>query len=285
MTTAGAALEAGARLLREAGIERGRHEARLLMAFACDLAPEKVFAEPEAELAPAAEARFLSLVQRRADREPLSHILGRREFWGLEFAVGPDVLDPRADTETVVALALDQVADRAAMLDILDLGTGSGCILLALLHELPNARGLGVDRSTAALAVAAGNARTLGLAGRATFVESDWAGAVDRRFDLVVSNPPYIRAGDIAGLQPEVARYEPRQALDGGADGLDAYRAIAGKVAGLLKPGGQAILEIGAGQADEVASVFAAAGTSLTASRRDLAGHLRALAFCLTRAK
>ena len=192
MTTVGAALEIGAKRLKSSGIERGRHEARLLMAFVRELTPEKIFAEPEAELQPAAEALFASLIQRRADREPLSHIVGRREFWGLDFKVGPEVLDPRADTETVVALALELAPDRAAPRRLLDLGTGSGCILLALLRELPNATGLGVDRSPAALAVAAGNARSVGVAARTRFVESDWAAAVEGRFDLVVSNPPYI---------------------------------------------------------------------------------------------
>lgn len=285
MTTVGAALDAAARRLREVGIERSRHEARLLMAFARDLAPAKIFAEPEAELPPAAEALFLSLVQRRTDREPLSHLVGRREFWGLDFAVGPDVLDPRADTETVVALALETVPDRAAPLRLLDLGTGSGCILLALLHELPDATGLGIDLSAAAIAVAAGNARALGLGARARFVESDWASAASGRFDLVLSNPPYIRSGDIAGLAPEVARHEPRLALDGGPDGLDAYRRIAAALPALLAPGGMVVLEAGAGQADDVAAILTAAGMLERARRQDLGGHVRALACCLPSAK
>lgn len=279
MTTVGAALALGARRLRESGIERSRHEARLLMAFARHVPPERVFAEPEAELEPASEALFLSLIQRRADREPLSYIVGRREFWGLDFAVGPAVLDPRADTETVVALALERVADRTAPLKVIDLGTGSGCILLAVLHELPNATGLGVDRSPAALAVAAANAEKLGLASRARFVESDWAAGVSGRFDLVLSNPPYIPSGEIEGLQPEVAVHEPRLALDGGPDGLEAYRRIAAALPTLLAPGGSAVVEVGAGQADDVTEVFAAAGAQLMARREDLGGHVRALAF------
>jgi release factor glutamine methyltransferase len=281
MTTVGAALAIGARSLRDGGIEHSRREARLLMAFVRGQAPEKVFAEPDAELQPAAEALFLSLIRRRTDGEPLSHIVGRREFWGLDFAVGPDVLDPRADTETVVALALEQVADRAAPLRVLDLGTGSGCILLALLHELPSATGLGVDRSTAALNVAVGNAHALGLTDRARFIESDWAAAVEGRFDLVVSNPPYIPSADIAGLAPEVARHEPRLALDGGPDGLEAYRRIAAALPSLLAAGGIATVELGAGQADDVAAIFAAAGAPEVARRRDLGGHVRALAICL----
>ncbi len=278
---AAAVLHAGAARLRAAGIEEARREARLLLAHCMGIGAETLFAHPQTEVGEAAAAAFEAGVRRREAREPLSHILGRREFWGLSFAVGGDVLDPRPDTETVVALALALGRPER----ILDLGTGSGAILCALLHELPEAIGIGADRSEAALAIARGNAAALGLGDRAGFVLSDWGAAADGRFDLVVSNPPYIRSLDIGGLAPEVARFEPRVALDGGADGLDAYRAIADGIEALLEPQGLAVLEIGAGQAEEVVRLFAAAGFSLLESRADLGGITRALAFCRDDAK
>jgi len=276
MSSAGALLAAGAAKLRAAGIDEARREARLLLSHCTGVPAEQLFAHPETAVAAAAAARFEAVLERRAAREPVSHILGKREFWGLPFTVSGAVLDPRPDSETVVALALDLIAPRR----ILDLGTGSGCLLCALLHELPGASGVGIDRSAEALRVAAGNAAALGLGDRAKFVLSDWGAAIDERFELIVSNPPYIPAAEIAALAPEVAAHEPRAALDGGADGLDAYRAIAAQLPRLLTNEGRAVFEIGAGQEAAVAAILAAAGFAVVEARADLGGHVRALGIC-----
>ena len=222
--------------------------------------------------------RFFDLVARRADGEPVARILGRREFWGLPFALAPATLEPRPDTETVVEAALGLVRGAGGAASILDLGTGSGCLLLALLSELPDAAGVGVDRSPAAAAAARRNARSLGLGDRARFVAGDWAEAISGRFDLVVSNPPYIATEHIEALAPEVRRHDPALALDGGADGLDAYRAIVADLPRLLAPSGVAVLELGAGQRDAVAGLARAAGLVVIGSNPDLAGTPRALA-------
>lgn len=281
MSSAGALLAAGAAKLRAAGIEEARREARLLLSHCTGVPAEQLFAHPETAVAAAAAARFEAVLERRAAREPVSHILGKREFWGLPFTVSGAVLDPRPDSETVVALALDLIAPRR----ILDLGTGSGCLLCALLHELPGASGVGIDRSAEALRLAAGNAAALGLGDRARFVLSDWGTAIDERFELIVSNPPYIPAAEIAALAPEVAVHEPRAALDGGADGLDAYRAIAAALPRLLTEDGRAVFEIGAGQEAAVTAILAAAGFALAEARADLGGHVRALGICRAGAK
>ena len=184
---------------------------------------------------------------------------------------------PRPDTETVVEAALARLPDRGAPLSVLDLGTGSGCLLVALLHETPAARGLGIDRAEAALRTARGNAAANGVGTRAAFAAGNWADAVGGRFDLLVSNPPYIPARDIPGLAQEVRDHDPRLALDGGADGLDAYWAILSQASGLLAPGGLAVLEVGAGQAPAVGGLAEAAGLRVEAVAADLAGHDRAV--------
>ena len=209
----------------------------------------------------------------------MAHILGRREFWSLAFKVTADTLDPRPDSETLVQAVLDQVPDRSAALRLADFGTGTGCLLLALLHELPNATGVGVDVSAAALAVAAENADALGLAQRASFHRGNWDDGIDPGFDIVLSNPPYIPSGDIAGLQPEVASFEPRLALDGGSDGLDAYRRLGPAAMRLLVPGGLAAFEIGLGQGDSVRRIMAAAGLRHIATARDLGAVERCVLF------
>jgi release factor glutamine methyltransferase len=223
------------------------------------------------------DSLFRQLVSRRAAREPLSHLVGRREFWSLPFKVTADTLDPRPDSETIVEAALDCVSDRSAPLRILDLGTGTGCLLLALLSELPTASGVGVDRSVAAARVAAENAAALGLGGRAAFVVGDWGQAVTGGFDLIVSNPPYIPRDHIDGLELEVSRYEPHLALAGGEDGLSAYRAILPDVPGFLSPGGVAVLEIGADQADSVTALAQKVGLLVSPVRSDLASRDRCL--------
>lgn len=276
MTTLAEALCAATRRLRAADIDAPRAEARLLLRAATGLSPEALVVERDRRLDPAAFARFEALVARRAAREPMAYLLGEREFWSLPVLVAPGVLVPRPETETLVEAALACVQDRTAPLRILDLGTGSGCLLLALLHELPNARGLGVDRSERALALAAENARRLGLARRAFFVAGDWGRALSGTFELVVANPPYVASDELADLAPEVARHEPRLALDGGPDGLSAYRALLPDLVRLLAPGGVACLEIGKGQAPTLRALFEAAGFAV-ATRPDLAGIPRCL--------
>ncbi len=219
---------------------------------------------------------FEALLARRAGREPMALILGRQGFWTLELEVSAATLIPRADTETLIEAALAARPDRAAVRRVLDLGTGTGCLLLAALMEYSDAWGLGLDLAPAAAALAARNGRALNLADRTSFVVSDWAAPVSGRFDLVLSNPPYIETAAIAGLMPEVARHEPRRALDGGADGLDAYRTLLAALPALLAPGGLAVFELGAGQADPVCVLARTAGFT-PALRADLGGMPRAL--------
>lgn len=249
----------------------------LLLAEATGLAPDRVRIETDRDIAPEAEARFNALLARRAARQPMAQILGRREFWSLTFRVTPDVLDPRPDSETLVAAVLERVANRQAKLRLLDFGTGSGCLLLSLLHELPEAYGLGIDQSEAALVVARGNAASLRLDARATFQLGDWGSGLEGPFEIVISNPPYIESGTIAALAPEVARHEPLRALDGGADGLEAYRRLIPDAARLLAPDGLVALEIGQGQETAVAALLERAGFGAVAMAADLGGAIRTL--------
>lgn len=272
MTGIGAVLREAGQKLAAAGVEDAPRDARLLLQAASGLSPATLVAFPERGLDGAVLARFQGLLERRERREPVAQILGVREFWSLRFRVTADTLDPRPDSETLVQAVLDRVPDRAAPLRLVDFGTGTGCLLLALLHELPNATGLGVDVSALALEVAAGNARDLGLEGRATFREANWDDGIVPPFDIVVSNPPYIEHAAIADLQPEVARFEPRLALDGGTDGLDAYRRLLPATARLLRSNGLAAFEVGAGQADSVAAIGAARGLRHIATLPDLGG-------------
>jgi release factor glutamine methyltransferase len=206
----------------------------------------------------------------RARRRPVSQIVGRRAFWRHEFVVTPDVLDPRPETETLVAAALERPFER-----VLDLGTGSGCILISLLADRPGAHGLGTDLSEPALAVARRNAGMLGVAERADFLRSDWLAEVDGRFDLIVSNPPYIAEAEMAGLAPEVRDWEPHLALTPGGDGLGAYRAIAAGAGGRLTAGGRIALEIGPTQGEAVSALLKAQGFGAIEVRRDLDGRDR----------
>ncbi len=245
--------------LRAAGIDSPRREARWLY--------EHAAGDPDA---------FRTLVARRAAREPLAFLIGRQDFWTLDLEVCRATLIPRADSETLIAAAIAARSDRGAVRRILDLGTGSGCLLLAALSEFPAAFGVGVDRVPEAAALAARNASATGLATRCAILCADWAAPLAGRFDLVLCNPPYIELETIAGLMPEVARYEPRSALDGGADGLDAYRRLLASLPDLLAPDGVAVLELGAGQAGPVADLACAAGFPPLALRHDLAGIARA---------
>jgi release factor glutamine methyltransferase len=275
--TVGAFLRQAGQVLRAAAIESPRLEARLLLGHAMGTTSEALLREPRAPVPPEAAARFRAAIDARLAATPVAHILGSQGFWTLDLAVSPATLIPRPDSETIVEAALEAFPDPHAPLRVLDLGTGTGCLLLAVLAERPRAFGIGVDLVPEAAALAAANARRNGLEGRAAFLAGDWAEALSGRFDLVLSNPPYIESAAIAGLMPEVARHEPRSALDGGADGLDAYRHLAAILPGLLAPGGAAVLELGAGQRQAVEGLAAAAGLVPAGCRKDLGGIERAL--------
>ncbi|WP_043360145.1 peptide chain release factor N(5)-glutamine methyltransferase [Belnapia sp. F-4-1] len=263
--------------LRTAAIETPRQEARLLLAHSLACREEDLLRDPRAPVPPEAAARFAALLRRRLDHAPIAHLLGEAEFWSLPFRVSPATLIPRPDTESLVEAALDVFPDRSAPLRLLDLGTGTGCLLLATLTEYPAATGIGTDRIPDAAALAAENARRLGLAGRARVLAADWAAPLAARFDLILSNPPYIETDAIPGLMPDVARHEPASALDGGTDGLAAYRHLATILPTLLAPGGRAVLELGAGQRPAVEALARAAGLAPIACRPDLGGIDRAL--------
>jgi release factor glutamine methyltransferase len=275
-TTVASCIAVASDRLKAAGIEQPRRETRLLLAHALGVDPAAILGYPERPVPDS--GRFLDLVERRASGVPMAQILGRREFWGLEFRVTRDTLDPRPDSETVVEAALTAMAGRRGeAVSVLDLGTGTGCLLLAVLSELIEARGVGVDLSPAAIAVAHGNARRLGLEMRARFFVGDWAAALVDAFDLVLANPPYVPRAEIARLQREVAQFEPRLALDGGEDGLDAYRRLAGDLPRLLRTGGTAVLEVGQGQWEAVNEIFQGAKLHVSGPVADLAGVRRCL--------
>ncbi len=273
----GAFLCQAGQVLRAAAIDQPRFEARLLLAHAMATTAEALLRDPRAPVPPDAAARFGAALRARLAHTPVAHILGRQGFWTLDLAVSPATLIPRADSESLVEAALDLFPDPEAPLRVLDLGTGTGCLLLAVLAERPRAFGVGVDRAPAAVALAARNAAANGLAARAVFLAGDWATALDARFDLVLSNPPYIESAVIPGLMPDVALHEPASALDGGADGLDAYRLIAKALPGLLLPGGRAVLELGQGQRKAVETLAEAVGLAAIGCRADLGGIDRAL--------
>jgi release factor glutamine methyltransferase len=260
---------------RNAGLDTPDLDARVLVGHALGLDHAALVAAAAQSLGDNAAA-VAALEQRRLAGEPVARIVGAREFWGLPLAVTPAVLVPRPETETVVELALSLVDDRKRSLRIADLGTGTGAILLALLSELPNATGIGTDLSPDALDVARRNAAALGLGGRARFIVSDFATGLTGRFDLVVSNPPYVATSDIATLAREVRDHDPRLALDGGADGLAAYRVIAADAPRLI--GGHLVVEIGAGQQPDVEFLLAEKGLAIAAVRHDLYGMARAVA-------
>lgn len=279
MMTAGDCVERAARRLQAAGVAAARREARLLLAHCLGVDQARVIGYPEAPVGEVGE--FDALVARRAAREPLSRILGRREFWSLEFRITSDTLDPRPESETLIEAALEILGETAAArpLSVLDLGTGSGCLLLALLHELPLATGVGIDLSPAAATVARDNAAALGLADRAHFLVADWATSVNAAFDVILINPPYIRSRDIDRLEPEVADGDPRLALDGGADGLSCYRNLAHALPQLLSAEGVAIFEIGLGMAPAVTYLMTKNNLTLLNATKDLANTVRCLVF------
>lgn len=279
VTLAGAIAAAAARLTA-AGIEESRREARLLVCRQLGVGPEQLLSHPERRLDAGDTARIEAAIARRAAREPVSRILGEREFWSLPFALNAATLDPRADSETLIGAVLAELGGRSAPLRLLDLGTGTGCLLLALLSELPQAEGLGIDASAEAVALAAENARRLGLAGRAGFRCHDWDAGLaplGAAWDVILSNPPYIASEEIGELAPEVAAYDPRLALDGGPDGLAAYRSLVPAAAEVIAERGLIALEIGEGQASAVESLLRAAGFRPLRRARDLAGRERCL--------
>ncbi len=265
-------LAAGTRALVEAGVRRPRFEARLALGHILGVDAATVIGHPERPVDEESRRRYAEIITRRKRREPWPYIVGLREFWSLPFRVTPDTLVPRPETETLVEAALAFAAGRDAPMRLVDLGTGSGCLLLALLSELPKASGIGVDRSEAALAVARANAESLGLESRVRLICGDWAESVRGPYDLTVCNPPYVAEGEIDSLDAEIARFEPRAALAGGADGLDAFRAIAPHLLRLVAPGGAAFFEVGAGQAPQVAAMLSGAGLQHIEIRNDLAG-------------
>lgn len=267
------ALVQATRRLNAVGVDSAAGDARVLMAAALGIDRGRLTLEAQRPLTPDEAARFEAMIARRVAREPVSHILGRRAFFGREFAVNAAVLDPRPETEILVEIALQENFHR-----VLDLGTGSGCILLTLLAEMPQARGVGVDISAAACEVARANARALGLADRAEVLESDWAAKVSGKFDLIVSNPPYIALTEMAGLSAEVREWEPYTALTDGADGLMAYRAIAEAAPPLLEPGGRLLVEIGPTQAAAVTELFRFVGFESVRTMPDLDGRDRVVA-------
>lgn len=271
--TANEALRVAIGRLRAGGIEDAALDARLLMAHALGIAQDRLTLHlPEGMTTPQAVAYEAAITARLA-RQPVAQIIGQRQFWGLTFRVTQDTLDPRPDTETLVAEAL-----KAPFQTMLDLGTGTGCILLSCLNATPQAQGLGVDLSPATLAVAEGNAQSLGLAARARFQRSDWFSNVTGRFDLMVSNPPYIAADEMPSLAPEVRDWEPHLALTPGGDGLAPYRMIAHKASAHLTGQGRLLVEIGPTQGQAVAALFAAAGLHNIRILPDLDGRDRVVA-------
>lgn len=270
-----------AALLGASGIETPELDARLLIGAALNLDHTGLATQAQRHIADDEAQAIAHLAQRRIAREPVARILGRKEFWSLDLLISEATLVPRPDTETAVAAALECLRDKphvAGAIRIADIGTGSGAILLALLSECPDATGVGTDISPAALEIAALNALRLGLADRASFVQCDYATALSGAFDVIVSNPPYIPSADIATLEQDVRDHDPHLALDGGADGLDAYRTILPQAIALLVPGGSLVFEVGHDQGVPVSEMMHAAGLALLgAPRTDLSGVQRAV--------
>ncbi|KRB46731.1 peptide chain release factor N(5)-glutamine methyltransferase [Phenylobacterium sp. Root700] len=262
--------------LEAAGLAGPVIDARLLVEAAADATRADIVTDPYRALTPEQEERLGDYLSRREARQPVSHILGRKGFWKIMLSVTPDVLTPRPDTEVIVDYVLKKFPDEAAAFQILDLGVGSGAIVLSILAERPKAKGLATDISDEALAVARENAANLGLANQIAFARGNWTeGLADASFDIVVSNPPYIASEVIETLEPEVKDHEPRLALDGGTDGLDAYRHLAPEILRVLKPGGMFAVEIGYDQKDAVEALFNEAGADDVWTIKDLSTHDR----------
>jgi release factor glutamine methyltransferase len=281
--------------LQRADIASASLDARLLLQHVLGVSREQLLADDRLVMTSQQEAHYQDLITRRIRRQPVSQLVGKREFWGMSFCVSESTLDPRPDSETLIEAVLKRVKDRSGSHRLLDLGTGTGCLLLSLLNEYPNATGLGVDICEKALAVAQQNASapygagqqgkvagirhldvmSAGIEKRARFLQSRWADAVEGEFDIIVSNPPYIRSGDIAALAPEVRDYEPHLALDGGVDGLDCYREIMRELPRLLAKDGIAAFEIGFGQQRDLQAIVEENGLQVAGMKEDLAGIVR----------
>ena len=274
-TTVGTFLTALTARFSQAGIDTPRLDARILVGHVLGIDPSMMFARSDMEIDDDQYDRIESLAQRRLAREPVARIVGSREFWSMKFDVTPDVLDPRADTETLVSAILALRPSFPGPVRILDLGTGTGCILLAILSAWPEATGIGVDISPNAVDVATKNAARLGLSNRSVFRVGNWCEGLAETFDIVVSNPPYISTADFLQLQPDVKNFDPPTALKGGADGLDAYRALIPAARKALKSGGKIGLEFGAGQEKAVTKLAEENGFASAAEYRDLAGIVR----------
>jgi len=271
------ALELCINKLNAQKIENARFEARLLVGHVLDVETHILVAYPERQMSEKAFDQVNELLARRLVREPMSQILGMREFWSLDFKVTKDTLTPRPDSETLIEAVLEHFPDPKTPLRILDLGVGTGCLILSVLHEYSCATGLGVDVSEKALDVAIENSERLNLKERVDFQLGNWAEGIDEKFDLVLSNPPYIPEADLESLEPEVKDYEPASALFAGPEGLDDYVRLAKAVPKLLKPKGISIIELGIGQADSVGKLFKDVGLSIIQQPKDLGGIVRCL--------
>lgn len=264
-----------------AGIDSAEADARILAQHALGMTREELFLNSDGLLSDSEVNLLDSYVARRLKREPVSRITGARAFWKSDFRIGPETLDPRPDSETLIEAALKHVPSPSGGgggLRVLDLGTGSGCLLLSLLQEWPEAKGVGIDISQGAVELAESNARALGLADRAKFLCGDWKGmAPDGRFDVIISNPPYISEEEVETLEPEVALHDPRRALVAGEGGLACYREITGLLRGLLAPGGYAFFEIGHTQGRAVKDLLEQAGFAVLETAQDLAGSDRCI--------
>lgn len=281
--TVGQALAIARLKLREAGIADAGLDARVLVGHALALSPSDLIGYPERALTEAGRQRIAALLDRRLGREPVAYITGQREFWSLPLRVTPAALIPRPDSETLIETVLGEAAARSRPWRLLDLGTGSGCLALALLQELPNALAVAVDRSVEALCLARRNALALGLAHRLRLVAADWATALTGPFDIVVANPPYVAAAAWEGLAPEIRLFEPQAALVGGDDGLSAYRSIIPDLPRVLAPSGRAYLECGHDQSDHIAQLLRAHGFTAIGVQADLGGRARCITASLPR--
>ena len=270
----------GVKRLRDGGVESAALDARLLLCHVAGISHETLVVRGDEPATDKARSEYLTLIERRAAGEPVARMVGEKEFWGLTFKIGPDTLVPRPDSECIVEAALEVVPDKAAPLRILDLGTGTGCLLLALLSELPNARGVGIDISGGALDVARANAASLELGARAMFARGNWTEGIEGPFDIIISNPPYIPAGDIDALMTDVREHDPLRALDGGADGLDCYRIILKQAPALLAEGGHVVLETAPDLYAELSEMVRAAPHWRTLELiNDLASRARGMRF------
>ncbi|MCP4394066.1 MAG: peptide chain release factor N(5)-glutamine methyltransferase [Alphaproteobacteria bacterium] len=281
MKTAGELIKSISKQLSDAEIDNSDLDAKLLVAHVCEVEPNTLYSGSELEVSADNEHLIIKLVQRRLSKEPVYRIIGKREFWSLEFELSEGTLDPRPDSETIVEAVLESIQDKSSSLNIIDLGTGTGCLLLSVLSELSNARGIGVDVSENAVETAKKNSMNLGLGDRCKIVNSSWENdnfsdvvidAINGRYDIVISNPPYICSQDIERLDEEVKDYDPLKALDGGEDGFDAYRVLVEKSYDILQSGGKIFFEVGIGQSEMLLKMLAEKGFEGCGIKHDLVG-------------